>query len=136
VKHALGIVLVLVLLAPTLAQAKTTRVVSYRYDDVFPTALRFLRVDENLKVVEKDADAGYILFELTDGKRTFQGAVELVRTRDEAGREATRVQVRIADRPSYMELGILDRLEEKLKADLGDPAEPPPPPPSTDAGPR
>ena len=135
--HARGIsaflaILTLLLAAP--AGAKSERVFSYRAEDVWPTLLRFLRVDEGLKIVEKDADAGYVLFELTENKRTFSGAAETVRAKDERGRPATRVQIRITDRPSYMEVGMLDRLEQKLRAELADPGETSDP--SADAGPR
>jgi hypothetical protein len=114
---------------PGLAWAKTSRELPYGYDPVWSALVRFLRVDEKLKVVEKDADTGYVLFELSEGKRTFSGAAELLRT--EGGR-GTRLTLRIEDRPSYMELGLIDRFEVKLRDELGQPPPPPapaPPPP-------
>ena len=105
----------LVLTQPALA--RTTRDFPYGYDPVWSTLVRFIRVDEGLKVVEKDPKTGYVLFELTEGKRTFSGAAELMKV-DGGG---TRVIVRITDRPSYMELGLLERLGDKLRAELGDP---------------
>jgi hypothetical protein len=110
------------------AAAKTTRQVPYPYDPVWSALVRFLRVDEKLKLVEGDAETGYVIFELSEGKRTFGGAAELSRTQDATGRAATRVTVRIADRPAYMELGLLDRFELKLREELGEPPPPPPPP--------
>jgi hypothetical protein len=95
--------------------------------------VRFLRVDEKLKVTEKDDGAGYVLFELVEGKRTFPGAAELTRVTDSAGRAAIRATVRLEDRPSYMELGILERFAQKLREELGEP--PPPPPPAAPAQP-
>jgi hypothetical protein len=97
---------------------------------VWSALVRFLRVDEGLKVVEKDSETGYILFELTEGKRAFRGAAEVMRA--EAG--STRVVVRISDRPAYMELGILERFGDKLREELGEPLPPSPPPPPPDAG--
>jgi hypothetical protein len=116
----------------TSASAKSAREVSYGYDQVWPALVRFLRVDENLKLTEKDPAAGYILFELADGKRTFAGAAELARTSDATGRAATRIVVRIADRPAYMESGILDRFADKLREELG---APPPAPPASQPAP-
>ncbi len=112
------------LLAAVPALAKTSRNVGYRYDQVFPALVRFLRVDEKLKLTEKDEASGYVLFELVDGKRSFSGAAEVAKL-DGGG---ARVTVRISDRPAYMELGILDRFADRLREELG---EPPPPPPAS-----
>ena len=116
----------LVLLLAWPAYAKTTRDLSYAYDRVWPALVRFLRVDEKLKVTEKDADAGYVLFELADGKKTFPGAAELSKTTDELGRAAVHLTIKISDRPAYMEAGIADRFAEKIHEELGEPAPPPP----------
>ena len=105
--------------------AKSNRVVSYEKSLIWPAALRFLRVDEHLKITEKDIDAGYVLFELSDGKKTYPGALELSGTKDERARSSTRLAIKLQDRPSYMEEGLLDRLEEKLREELGDPVDPP-----------
>jgi hypothetical protein len=108
--------LVVVLAAATRADAKTARDFPYAYDPVWSTVVRFLRVDEGLRVIEKDAASGYVLFELTEGKRTFSGAAELIKVAT-----GTRVVLRLAERPAYMELGLLDRLGEKLREELGEP---------------
>jgi hypothetical protein len=110
------------------AGAKSSRELAYSYDAVWSSLVRFLRVDEKMKVVEKDVEAGYVLFEVVDGKRTFSGAAELSKGQ-EAGRTVTKVSIRINDRPSYMELGLLDRFEVKLREELGEPQPPPPAPP-------
>jgi hypothetical protein len=112
-----ALVAALVLLGAAPALAKTSREVDYRYDQVFPALVRFLRVDEKLKIVEKDDKSGYVLFELADGKKTFSGAGEVARM-DGGG---SRVTIRISDRPAYMELGILDRFADKLRDELGEP---------------
>lgn len=108
------------------AGAKTLTTVSYPYDQVFPSAVRFLRIDEGVKVIEKDSEAGYILFELEDDGKTFAGSFEVARVRDQEGREASRLVVRIKDRPDYMEQGLIDRFGVKLQEELGLPKEPPP----------
>jgi hypothetical protein len=68
-------------------------------------------------LVEKDADAGYVLFELKDDGKVYPGALELV-TLDDG---KLRLVLRIEDRPDYMEIGMLDRLERKLTEELGPP---------------
>ncbi|MEM9490611.1 MAG: hypothetical protein AAGC55_15805 [Myxococcota bacterium] len=112
---------------PGQASAKSQRVVSYSFEQVWPTALRFLRIDEGLEIIERDAEAGYVMFELSEENKRFRGALELVRVTDDEGRSAVRLLLRIEDRPSYMELGILSRLERKLREELGAPRDPPPP---------
>lgn len=108
------------------AEAKTAVTVSYGYDQVFPAAVRFLRIDERLKIVERDAESGYIVFELEDDGETYEGYFEVARVRDAAGRDASRLQLRIDGRPEYTEQGLLDRFRLKLRRELGLPADPPP----------
>ena len=142
----LGALAVLALVA-TVAHADTARSVSYPYERVWPAAVRFLRVDLKLKIIEKDADAGYVLFELNEDRKTFQGSLQLSRSKDPDKREATRLALKIAGRPSYVEDELLVKLERKLKDELGDPAPAPvapapappaapAPAPAPDAGPK
>lgn len=107
------------------ASAKTSRRVSHSYEKIWPTAIRFLRIDEGLAIVEKDVESGYVLFELNDDGRSFSGALEVVRRKDKAGRHAVEVFLSIQDRPSYMEHGILDRMLKKIVTELGQPKRPP-----------
>jgi len=122
--------LLLASLAPRPAVAQSDVTVAYPVAKVFPTAVRFLRLDEHLTIVEKGVDAGYVMFELDQDGKTFPGALELVVT-ESSGRPAVRLMLRIEDRPSYVERAMLERLERKLRAELG--SEPPavrPPPPA------
>ncbi len=121
----LFLVAALLAVAPAPAAAKSEKTVVYGVGKVFPAAVRFLRVDERLKIVEKDADAGYVMFELKEEGKTFPGALELIESED-AGRPAVKLVLRIEDRPSYVEQAMLERLERKLRAELG--SEPPPRP--------
>jgi hypothetical protein len=91
---------------------------------VWPTALRFLVVDERVKVVEKDADAGYVLFELKDDGKIYRGSLEVLTVvRDR--RTSVRFVLQIEDRPDWLEVAMLTRLERKLRSELGSPAPPP-----------
>jgi hypothetical protein len=128
-----------ILLAPQATWARTLEVVSYPLADVWPGAVRFLRVDRNFPIREKDDDAGYILFDYLDGPRTCKGSLELIRITDKEGRDATRLAVAIPDLPRRYEQMLLDRLVAKLRDDRGPPAPPPrkpePPPQNPDAAP-
>jgi hypothetical protein len=112
------VVAVLVLGAPGLAAARSEKTIDYQAAKVWPTAVRFLRVDEGVRIIEKDADAGYVMFELDDEGKVFTGALELVVADDEQG-PRVRMVIRIEDRPSYVEVAMLERLERKVRADLG-----------------
>jgi hypothetical protein len=120
-------------LAPTAAAAKAERSAAHPIERVWPTAVRFLRVDERLTIVDKDADAGYVVFELGDGERTYRGALELVATTDD-GQKVVRLILTIDGRPEYTEAGMLDRLVLKIRSELGDTA--PAPPPDNEPKPR
>jgi len=91
----------------------------YTLDQTYSTALRLLRVDLGLKVTEKDAENGYILFEYTSpesGKRVCAGAIELVKSK-----QHVQVTVQIPAMPQYHEQMIADALSRKLTADYGEP---------------
>jgi hypothetical protein len=105
---------------------QSVRTVPYAMDRVWPAALRLLRVDLKLKITERDREAGYVLFDMTDDKRTFKGSLELAPAVDDKGREGTRVQLKIDGRPIYVADQLLEKFQTKLHDELG---EPPPPPP-------
>lgn len=118
------------------ASARADRTLAYLRDQVWPTAVRFLVVDEHVRITGKDAEAGYVLFELRDDGKPFRGSLEVMTVvRD--GRTAVRFVLQIEDRPSWLELAMLSRLEAKLRAELGAPSpapgKPDPEPPTKDA---
>lgn len=115
--------------APRAAAARTERTTYYRFTQVWPAAVRAIRVDEGYKITEKDADTGYVLFQVKDDGKEFAGSLEIVREKDEHGRPSIRLILTIADRPAYMEAGILDRLLAKVEHEQGDPPPAPAAPP-------
>ena len=123
-------------LLPETAEARSTSLVAYPPGEVWPTAIRFLRIDRGASIRDKDVDSGYVLFDLPEGGKTWKGSLELVRTNDPEGRESTRVVVTLADLPRHFEGVLLDKLALKLKEEYGTPAAPPPrkPPPAADGG--
>jgi hypothetical protein len=124
---------VLLLAAAGPAWAKSNQVVSYPPADVWPTAIRYLRLDRGATIREKDAESGYVLFDLPEEKKSYKGALELVRTTDGDEREATRIIVSLPDLPRHYELTLLEKLAAKIKDDYGTPAPAPPkkPPPES-----
>lgn len=119
--------------APVVAWARSEKMLAYPRDQAWPAAVRFLAVDEHVRITEKDAEAGYVLFELRDDRKTFRGSLELVNLiRD--GRPVVCFVLQIADRPSWLEIAMLRRLETKLRAELGAPTPPAPEPPRKEPG--
>ena len=113
--------------AVTPAWARSEKTLAYQRAEVWPAAVRFLVVDEHVKVTEKDAEAGYVLFELRDDGKLFRGSLEVM-TLVRDGRSVVRFVLQIADRPSWLEIAMLTRLETKLRAELGSPSPAPSPP--------
>jgi hypothetical protein len=140
--------LVIGTLATATALARSEKAMAYRPDEVWPATVRFLIVDEHVTIRDKDVEAGYVMFDLKDDGKTFRGSLEVVPVvRD--NRTTVRFVLQIEDRPDWIEVAMLTRLERKLRAELGAPAAPAPPrapspppaddkpapPPATDDGP-
>jgi hypothetical protein len=122
--------LALALLAGT-AHARSEKMLAYEREPAWATSVRFLRVDAKLKLVEKDSEAGYVIFEYNEDKKTFRGSLELFEVVHD-GRKVVRFIITIEDRPQWVEIDLLTKLERKLRAELGSPA-PAPSPPKKDA---
>jgi hypothetical protein len=113
------------------AWARSERTLAYPREQAWSASVRFLRVDEQLKIVEKDAEAGYVLFELSAENKVFRGSLELI-TVTEDDRPSLKFVIQIQDRPSYVEGAMLTRLVRKLHVELGEPSPPPAPKPPKD----
>jgi hypothetical protein len=126
------LVLVAVVAWATPAAARSSAVLPYPLADVWPTAVRFVRVDRGYTVREKDEESGYILFDLVEGTRTYKASLELIRATDDHGRDGTRAVFSIPDLPRHYEQMLLDKLAAKIREERGSPAPAPPPkkPPS------
>jgi len=122
-------VLLALLLATGVAEARSEKMLAYPRDQAWAASVRFIRVDAHLKIVEKDADAGYVIFELHEENKTFRGSLEIVETVKD-GRHVVRFVMQIEDRPQWLEIEMLNKLERKLRAELGSPAPEPTPAPA------
>jgi len=131
----LSAALMLLALSVNAADARSEKTLAYPRDQVWPTAVRFLVVDERVKILEKDGDAGYVTFELKDDGKIFRGSLEVMTVvRDK--RTSVRFVLQIEDRPDWIEVAMLTRLERKLRAELGTPAPPPAKDPPKDPPPK
>jgi len=73
------------------------------------------------RITDKDREAGYVLFVYPgDGAvKECAASLELLRVVDEAGLERVRLQLSIASQPSYIEVHLLDQLEQKIIEEQG-----------------
>lgn len=109
------------------AAARSSASFPYPLDEVYSTAVRFLRIDRGCAITDRDPQAAYLLFECKEGGKARRGALEIFRNDD-----AVRAQLTLHDEPSYMEVRLLDLLERKLREERGPahtPRKRPPPPP-------
>ena len=111
----------------TPAEGKVERTANWKFEVVWPALLRFLRIDEGHEILEKDSEAGYVIFRIKDEGKDYQGALEAVPIIQDR-RPSVRLSLRIEDRPDYMASGILQRFLYKLQDEYGPPPPPPPPP--------
>ena len=115
-------------------QAKVEGVSLYTLGQTFGAALRMLRVDLGLEVLEKDPDASYLLFRyrlVEDPKRIVDGAIELV---DLTNR--VKIIIKIPQLPESHERLLRDRLVKKLRDDYGEPPKRTEPPKPTEPPPK
>ena len=62
-------ILLCLVLATSTAYARSEKTLAYEREPAWATAVRFIRVNAGLKVIEKNANAGYVIFEFKEEKK-------------------------------------------------------------------
>jgi hypothetical protein len=103
------------------AHAKKIETLPYPFADVWPAALRFLRIDEGYTIAERDDQAGYIVFKFVPAgtKREAEGSFEIVRHG-----AATELIAALPSMPAHHERALVERFVAKLTREFGKPKEP------------
>lgn len=101
------------------AQARAARDVDYRYEQVWNTVIRLLRVDYRFPIEERDDQHGFVLFTYREYGRSHAASIEAVRAEVEGGGERVHLVVRIEGMPTHTETSVLEDLEQKLRSDYG-----------------
>jgi len=111
--------------------ADVERTFDYRYDSVWSGSIRLIRADKGYPIKDKDRENGFILFVYpgTGSVKECLGSLQIIRMTDERGFRKVRTKLTIAHQPSYLEVQLLDGLEQKLREEYGRP-----PPPERDPG--
>lgn len=113
---------------PLMMMIENRRMLSYPIDQVWPTAIRYLRIDRGFEITDRDRDAGYLLFEFPlEEKRIGSGSVEMFEAVDAAGRASVSISVNTGAGPVHLPNSILDGIAAKVRAERGQPSPPPPP---------
>jgi hypothetical protein len=120
----LGLALSVVVNTPGSALARVEEDLPWSYTQVFQGSIRLVRVDLGCTITERDAEAGFLLFDYESSGRLHHGSIELSPTRARDGSEVVRVVVQIPTLPSYVERMIVNRLERKLRDEIGEPLRP------------
>jgi hypothetical protein len=111
-----------------LLMIENRRMLSYPIDHVWPTAIRYLRIDRGFEITDRDRDAGYLLFEFPlEEKRIGSGSLEMFEAVDASGRPSVSISVNTGAGPVHLPNAILDGIAAKVRAERGQPAPPPPP---------
>ena len=109
-------------LSPAAASAAVTRRYGYEYEQVWSATLRLLVVDRGFKIIEKDPETGYIVFEFKESakdERSWRASAELIRDKDPSDRPVVKVKLSIAGKPELPHTLLHDKLAEKLRSEYG-----------------
>jgi hypothetical protein len=124
----MAMMMALCLGAPGVAAAKQSQSFEYRFSQVWSGAFRLIRVDLECRVTDRDDEIGFLMFEYSDGERSYPGSAQLVPVK-ENGKDVIRVEIQIPEQPTYIEIMILDKLRKKLLDEYGEPVVAPAPQP-------
>ncbi|NOZ86908.1 MAG: hypothetical protein GXP49_11685 [Deltaproteobacteria bacterium] len=120
-----------ILSLPGIGYAKSDRRTPYSRQEVYRTFVRLLRVDLNYKILEKDLDGGYVIFEYRDAifKRTSPASLEIIdisepggpgnKGKDSGTEMKTKLVMEIKNCGSSDEIQLLNQLVSKLKDEYG-----------------
>lgn len=121
---------------PAGTRLSQSRVLPYPVDHVWGASIRYLRVDRDYAIVDRDEETGYIVFEIPlHGEAKGHGALEAFSTKDASGRVSTQVQISTEAGPTHLPHTLLDGIAKKVRAERGQaPTAPRPPakPPTGD----
>jgi hypothetical protein len=110
-----------IVLPGTTAAAKSDYDSPYGYERTWNAALRLVRVDLGLKVLEKDERSGYLLFEYRSpesGTKATSASFEIVHGAKDSS--DVKVVVQIPQMPTFHERAMLDGLAHKMHEEYGD----------------
>ncbi len=103
------------------AQAKVRESISENYDNIWSAAVRFIRVDKDWKILDKDKDAGFIVFMYTSEQgEASRASIELMKDADnpDKAKAAFVIQVSIPKSSSIQERMLITDLRAKIREEF------------------
>lgn len=114
---------------PAGTRLSQSRVLPYPVDHVWGASIRYLRVDRDYAIVDRDEETGYIVFEIPlGGEVKGRGALEAFSTKDASGRVSTQIQISTEAGPTHLPHTILDGIAKKVRSERGQAPTAPRPP--------
>ncbi|RJO66478.1 MAG: hypothetical protein C4523_12390 [Myxococcales bacterium] len=97
--------------------AKSRDRVAESFDVLWSAAVRLIRVDKNWKIVDKDKETGFIIFEYQSKESSSQASVEILKDAAPEEKNVSRfvVQVSIPSASSIEERLLIDELKRKIQ---------------------
>lgn len=121
---------------PAGTRLSQTRVLPYPVDQVWGAAIRYLRVDRDYAIVDRDEETGYIVFEIPlSGEAKGRGALEAFSTKDASGRVSTQLQISTEAGPTHLPHTLLEGIAKKIRSERGQAPRAPAPKPKPPAEP-
>lgn len=119
------------------------RMLSYPFEQVWPTTIRYLRVNQHYELSDQDKRAGFILFRYpVENELEGEGSIEMIQVVDAASRPSVKLIVRMSQGPHHLAFSIAKGISDKIRKERGQPAPPPkkkphptPPPDASDQAP-
>jgi hypothetical protein len=108
---------------PKTSHADSEKTFDYRYDSVWSSAIRYIRAEKGYPIKDQDRENGYILliYPGTGSVKECAASLQIIRIIDDRGFKRVRAKLTIEHLPSYVEVHFLDKLEQKLRDDYGNP---------------
>ncbi len=117
---------------PAGTKLSQSRVLPYPVEQVWGAAIRYLRVDRDYAIVDRDPDTGYIVFEIPLGEVRGRGALEAFSTTDPSGRVSTQIQISTEAGPTHLPHTLIEGIAKKVRGERGQaPSAPAPKPPAS-----
>jgi hypothetical protein len=108
--------------APGFARAEVSKSYNLGFEKLFSVSCRYIRIDQGGQLVEKDPEAGFVIFLWRKDKdsQEVRGTLEFVRQSEAADKPKVDLKLKLENAPKYLETYFLDGLQKKIRAEYGD----------------
>lgn len=106
-------IIILLLLTGSIVLGSSNRTYNYSLKKVYSTLIRYIAVNRRDKILEKDIEGAYIIFQINDSGKTIEGSVEII----DRGKEKSQMKLYFKG-AHYREVLFMKKFEKKLKEEL------------------